>query len=1119
MKGRKALYLATLASILLIAGGVMLYSVYKNNPSADTLPTQSTALSQLAKENYNFVPGQVIVQYKSTVDSNSGAVSAQSIPNINVESASKITANTYELTLSSPALNQVSAQSVTTSVAIPYNPGSSQETNPKPSVQQMLGAQETLQAVKELQANPNVASVQPNYIYQLSSLPNDTYVSTNGTSWAKGAFGSPTQVNLWGLKAINADKAWNLSTGSGVRVAIIDTGVDNTHPDLKNQMLRNSVGQIIGYNFINNTTDAMDDYGHGTLVAGIVAAQMNNGIGIAGVAPNAKIMPIKVFNDNGYSTDQSITEGIYFAIQNKAQVINMSLGGAGPDPVIAKAITAATQADIPVVVAAGNNANDVNLISPADDPNVISVGAEGENTDNPQDIIAPDGITDFSNFGSGLDLIAPGGETDSSMLGNILSTISSTNVFPTMVLVGNNYAIFQGTSLAAPYVTGAVADILQLHPNYTVDQIKSILYVSASNVPSPSAGTTDNYTGNLTGWNPFSGYGGLNVVKALQAKPFDLPVATLNGDALNTLNLPSLNSNLVISGTAEGTNFASYTVSWGEATFPTFVNTGIKNDTPTGYMDESKYYPTTWHPIIQSQQAINNGTLASMNQTALKNIKSNLLVIRLQSTNSSGFTTTTLQYYMLNQVNEASSLPAIVNVNGFGQNAIGTTTAVDSITADLYGDGNQEVVYTDQNGDLFAVNSQGQFLPNWKKNNSSATDTDLFLNLIPINNGNKQDIVATEMVTNNNTGQTTYKLFCFDGSGDIVWQKTFPNNISLAAGAGSSDQDPMVVLQRGDSKFIALNATNPYPKGTQNNLFIYDTNGNLVKTISNVAVESMAVGNLTTNREDLVFYGSVNNNNSSYGLYAVSGDNWQLKTLYTDGAYSSQPDLMLGDLTSDHKLDYVFQEGSPKGGDNYLLVVNNSGKLIAKKDLSTAYPYSKYSYSFPALADMTNSGLDEIIVDTWLNNNPNKGTTTFYDSNFNIKGQISTPGQACNIIADVDNNQQQDCLAVSAADEWNTISTWITPSGSPIVKYQTVNVANSQYDGLLTNQFTSQNNGLLINQSGTYNYILGAVDWGSTFYSINLPNTNIANAAWPVPVYHDQRHTSNAETPLNDLDD
>lgn len=233
----------------------------------------------------------------------------------------------------------------------------------------------------------------------------------------------------WGLKAIGVELAWQKTKGEGIKVAILDTGIDEDHPDL--------IGNVKEYiDFTNSPSQYEDMQGHGTHVAGIVAA-MDNGIGMVGVAPKAELYCAKVLGDNGKGGFEAMIRGIKWAIDRKVDIISMSLGTSSrPPEVLYQVIKQATAQGIIFVAATGNENSQV--CYPAAYDEVIAVSAVDENMQHPQ----------FSNHGIENEICAPGV--------NILSTYKD-----------GHYARLSGTSMATPIISGAIALILaryqQLH--------------------------------------------------------------------------------------------------------------------------------------------------------------------------------------------------------------------------------------------------------------------------------------------------------------------------------------------------------------------------------------------------------------------------------------------------------------------------------------------------------------------------------------------------------------------------------------------------------------------------------------------------------------------------------
>ena len=245
-----------------------------------------------------------------------------------------------------------------------------------------------------------------------------SYAETDGIVHAYAVTASDPLLDSldWPLANPLFPDAWSLTTGdSSVVVAVVDSGVQSNHPDL---------GTLVaGYDFVNNDSDPSDDEGHGTAVAGVIAAQGNNGIGIAGVCWKCQIMPVKVIGSDGSGTDSAVANGIIWAANNGADVINLSLGGPSYSRTLADAVSYAQAKNVVVVAAAGNDGRDAPSY-PATDSGVISVGAVDES----------DNRYGWSNYGSWVQVDAPG------------CTYSTD--------LSSSYGSFCGTSAAAPFVSG-----------------------------------------------------------------------------------------------------------------------------------------------------------------------------------------------------------------------------------------------------------------------------------------------------------------------------------------------------------------------------------------------------------------------------------------------------------------------------------------------------------------------------------------------------------------------------------------------------------------------------------------------------------------------------------------
>ncbi|MBF2056812.1 MAG: peptidase S8 [Cyanobacterium sp. T60_A2020_053] len=299
----------------------------------------------------------------------------------------------------------------------------------------MEGDKQTFKQLRRNLDKKTLEYIEPNYIYHTLEIPND-----------------PGYSEQWNLRSINVEQAWLDSKGEGVTVAVIDTGVSRV-PDLAETEF------VEGYDFVNDTIEALDDVGHGTHVAGTIAQSTNNNYGVAGIAYKAKIMPLKVLGLNGGSV-ADIAEAIKFATDKGADVINLSLGGSGDSQLLRGAVDYAYSKGVVVVGAAGNE-NSNSATYPARYNHVISVAA----TD------AVGKKAPYSNFGAGVDISAPGG-SDTGLI--VQETVINNNQTP-------SFEGFQGTSMAAPHVAG-VAALIKATGIEDPEEVRQILLESSRRV-------------------------------------------------------------------------------------------------------------------------------------------------------------------------------------------------------------------------------------------------------------------------------------------------------------------------------------------------------------------------------------------------------------------------------------------------------------------------------------------------------------------------------------------------------------------------------------------------------------------------------------------------------------
>lgn len=318
--------------------------------------------------------------------------------------------------------------------------------------------------------------VEPNFIYRRQAIanPNDYFFDpardlTNTTIDA-----------IWGTFKVSARISWKHGlTGAGVRVAVVDTGI-GTHADLNGNVFANAgeianngldddnngfIDDVRGWNFVAANNNAMDDNGHGTHVAGTIAAVGDNAIGLPGIAPQAKVVPVKVLAANGSGTTVSVAEGIAYGAM-MADVVNLSLGG-GASATIDNAVINAVNQGAVVVVAAGNANQNTANVSPARVGVAVTVAATDVN----------DARANFSNFGAAVDVAAPGV--------SVLSTVGQglEGAFDPNVRMqdgnANVYAFISGTSMAAPHVAGIAALLLDFDATLTPAAVQGIIRDSA----------------------------------------------------------------------------------------------------------------------------------------------------------------------------------------------------------------------------------------------------------------------------------------------------------------------------------------------------------------------------------------------------------------------------------------------------------------------------------------------------------------------------------------------------------------------------------------------------------------------------------------------------------------
>jgi thermitase len=325
--------------------------------------------------------------------------------------------------------------------------------------------------------------------FSLSSMESDM-ITFAEVDWAVSGMAVPNDPDFsdattsYGFDHVQASEAWEITTGAQeIIIAVVDSGVKLDHPEFAGRL-------VGGYDFINEDDQPDDDQGHGTHVAGVIAAALNNGQGVAGICPNCRIMPVKVLNENNIGSWSSLAQGILFAVDRGARVINLSLGANAPSETLASAVAYAVEKGVVVVAAAGNYGSSAPYY-PAALEGVIAVGATDQAS----------ARWSKSNFGSYVDLTAPGHM--------IYSTYYDLNN------LYHGYTYMSGTSMAAPFVSGVAGLLLSLEPGLSAQQVTEAMNLGAVDL-------------GPAGWDAEYGAGRVNALGALLSPALEL--ATEIGD-------------------------------------------------------------------------------------------------------------------------------------------------------------------------------------------------------------------------------------------------------------------------------------------------------------------------------------------------------------------------------------------------------------------------------------------------------------------------------------------------------------------------------------------------------------------------------------------------------------
>ena len=430
------------------------------------------------------------------------------------------------------------------------------------------------QIQKALEESGLFEFVEPDYLAHVANTPND-----------------PLYTNQWHLPQIEAPSAWNFTTGStSVPIAMIDSGVDPTHPDLAPKISG-------GWNFLTNSATITDTMGHGTQTAGTAAAIGNNGIGVAGVSWLSPIMPLIVVDSTGYASYSNIASAITYAAQHGVRIVNISIGGTSSSSVMQSAITNAWNMGTVVFASAGNGGMNAPYY-PAGCQYAVAVGATDSNN----------AWQSFSNYGTFLSVVAPG-----------------VNIYTTAY--GGGYTSDSGTSFSSPIAAGVGALMLSESPGLSAATLVSMLESTATDLGTPGY---DQYYG----WGLVNAYAAVNAVAGMGTSPTVSISTPTSGASVNGIVSVAGSASaasgisevqLLVDGNVAGTSYASpFSFSWNSTTAAngshTLMVKAYNSANATGSASaavtvNNPIVADTTPPTVNITSPANNGTVGNGNAT------------------------------------------------------------------------------------------------------------------------------------------------------------------------------------------------------------------------------------------------------------------------------------------------------------------------------------------------------------------------------------------------------------------------------------------------------------------------------------------------------------------------
>lgn len=430
-----------------------------------------------------------------------------------------------------------------------------------------------LSVITELVKNPSILVAEPNLVDHIRYETNDQYYQ-DGHQWAlkNTGQGPPAGTND---ADIDANDAWNVTIGSSnVIIGILDSGIPMLNGSLSHSDLDDPNKILLGADLVNDGEGVRDLYGHGTHVAGIASAETNNSTGIAGVAGGCRVLVVQVSNSYGSISHASFRDGVIYAVDNGARVVNYSAGGS-PSSTKEQGVSYANDNNVVLVASSGNENGAVSWPAAYSTsyPNTVAVGATDHN----------DQRASYSNYGASLNVVAPGGYGGSFDANDIYSTTPNyTFNLGSWYGISQNYGYMAGTSMAAPHVSGIAALMLSVNPSLTAAQVRNIIQQKADDKGTP-------------GRDDYYGYGRVNAYTSVLAAV--KPNLSVTRQTVGATYRPRLTWTSAASGVAAGYYVFRYL---SEDPGSGWVNIATTSGSTTTYTD--------MEVVISSTQSQNQNT-------------------------------------------------------------------------------------------------------------------------------------------------------------------------------------------------------------------------------------------------------------------------------------------------------------------------------------------------------------------------------------------------------------------------------------------------------------------------------------------------------------------------------